>query len=264
MASIREVVSESSAVRSFVLDFPIVAKPGQFVMVWIPRLDEKPFSLTRVGNQSAITVMQRGLFTTELAKLKPGDQIGIRGPFGNGFDFSNVKKACIVAGGCGAASVVLLSEALAAQQAAVTIVLGAKTASSCLFEPRFEKTGRLLVATDDGSKGHAGFGPVVLEKLLESESFDCVFACGPELMLVKVFELCQKNSVRCQISLERFMRCGFGLCGQCAVNGFLVCSDGPVFENAQLAQMSDFGKSALLKSTRKVTLSEFSDWRQSK
>ncbi|MDP2974562.1 MAG: dihydroorotate dehydrogenase electron transfer subunit, partial [Candidatus Diapherotrites archaeon] len=95
------------------------------------------------------------------------------------------------------------------------------------------------------------------------EKFDIVFGCGPEIMLKKVFELCEKHKVQCQLNLERFMRCGgMGLCGSCAIGKFLVCKDGPVFSSSQLRQMPEFGASALLKCGREVPIKEFAEWRQ--
>ncbi len=71
-----------------------------------------------------------------------------------------------------------------------------------------------------------------------------VYACGPEIMLKRVFEICEGHNVQCQLSLERMMRCGFGVCGLCALepSGLLVCRDGPVFTNSDLRNCTDFGK----------------------
>ncbi|MDD5148792.1 MAG: dihydroorotate dehydrogenase electron transfer subunit, partial [Candidatus ainarchaeum sp.] len=121
----------------------------------------------------------------------------------------------------------------------------------------------LYITTDDGSEGEKGFTTGVLERLLQKEKFCSVFACGPEIMLSRVFEICEKNKINCQLNLERFMRCGgMGICGQCAINEWLVCRDGPVFRNEQLRKMLEFGKFARLKSTKKVSLQEYAQWRQ--
>ena len=76
-----------------------------------------------------------------------------------------------------------------------------------------------------------------------------------------VFDLCEKHGVECQAALERYMKCGFGLCGQCACGDQLVCQDGPVFGSAALRRMEEFGRSARLKSGRKVPLKEYADGR---
>ena len=84
----------------------------------------------------------------------------------------------------------------------------------------------------------------------------------PEIMLKKTFEACEKAKVECQLNLERWMRCAFGVCGACALGKFLVCKDGPVFKSRQLRQMQEFGKKAMLKSGKLVSTKEFAKWRQ--
>lgn len=262
MCRIKKIVQETPTIKTFVLDLEMKAAPGQFIMAWIPRVDEKPFTLTGIGKEIAITVQKKGKFTEKLFELKEGNSIGIRGPYGNGFDFKEVKKACIVAGGCGAAPVLLLAEELKKKKTGLKIILGAKTGTECLFKNPLSKAGDLYITTDDGSLGEKGFTTTMLEKLLQNEKFDCVFACGPEIMMAKVFEICEKFGAECQLNLERFMKCGgMGICGQCAMGELLVCKDGPVFSSAQLRNAKEFGKYARLKSSKLVTLKEFAEWR---
>jgi len=264
IAEIKKIIQETPSIRSFYLDFPMQAQPGQFAMLWLPGVDEKPFTLTAVGKECAVTVQQKGKFTEALFALKKGDNVGIRGPYGKGFDIKGAKKACIVAGGCGAAPILLLSEELRRKKIKTKIINGAKTGKECLFNKRLGKlTANFYITTDDGSLGEKGFVTSPLGKLLAKEKFDVVFGCGPEVMLKKVFELCEKYKVQCQLNLERWMRCGFGLCGSCAIGKFLVCKDGPVFSSAQLRQMPEFGASAMLKCGREVPIKEFAEWRQS-
>ena len=230
MVAIKKIVQETPSIKTYYLDYLMEAKPGQFAMAWIPGLDEKPFTLTASGKECAITVRCKGKFTRAMCGLKEGDKIGIRGPYGNGFSFDKVKKACIVAGGCGAAPILLLAEQLKEKGAEISIILGASTGSECLFKERLEKnTNELYITTDDGSLGEKGFATAVLERLLKKEKFDLVFCCGPEGMMKAVFEACEKSGVECQLNLERYMRCGFGICGACALGKWLVCKDGPVF-----------------------------------
>ena len=75
----------------------------------------------------------------------------------------------------------------------------------------------------------------------EGEQYDCVVACGPEVMLFFLYKACQELGVECQLSLERHMKCGAGVCGCCVMDGQRVCKDGPVFTSAQIAEMKDFG-----------------------
>lgn len=263
MASITRIVEETPSIKSYYLDQAIDARPGQFAMAWLPGLDEKPFTLTAAGRESAITVQCKGRFTRELCRLKEGDRIGIRGPYGNGFDFKKVKRACIISGGCGAAPILLLAEELHRKGVKLAVVNGARTGSECLFRKRLEKTTKdFYITTDDGSLGEKGFATSVLERLLKEKKFDAVFGCGPEPMLKKVFEACERARVECQLNLERYMRCAFGICGACAVGKWLVCRDGPVFASSQIREMPEFGERAMLKSGREVSLREFAEWRQ--
>ncbi len=264
IAAIKKIVQETPSIKTFYLDYAMQAAPGQFAMVWLPGIDEKPFTLTAAGKECAVTVQQKGKFTEKLFELKEGDKLGIRGPYGKGFDIKGAKKACIVAGGCGAAPILLLAEELQKKKIKTTIINGAKTGKECLFNKRLGKlSANFYITTDDGSLGEKGFVTAPLQRLLAKEKFDMVFGCGPEVMLKKVFELCEKHKVQCQLNLERFMRCGgMGLCGSCAIGKFLVCKDGPVFNSAQLRQMPEFGASALLKCGKPVSIKEFAEWRQ--
>ena len=79
-------------------------------------------------------------------------------------------------------------------------------------------------------------------ELDEKKKFDCVYACGPEKMLKAVADFCKEKKLRCQVSLERYMKCGFGICGSCDINGKLVCKDGPVFEGEEVLSFGEFGK----------------------
>lgn len=252
---ITKIVNETPNIRTFFVKAPICIFPGQFVMVWLPGVDEKPFAIAYLNKQGAgITVQRRGKYTGEKFKLKKDEVIGLRGPYGNGFGIGNVKKALVVSGGCGSASVALLVEALKANKVKTDIVIAAKTKKELLFEKRFSKFGKVHVATDDGSKGHQGFATDVAEKLMKKKKYDMVYSCGPEVMMLKLLGLCKKHKVDCQMSLERYMKCGFGICGQCAIDGWLVCKDGPVFDKKQLLKLKEFGKFYRTKSGKKVSI----------
>jgi dihydroorotate dehydrogenase electron transfer subunit len=80
-------------------------------------------------------------------------------------------------------------------------------------------------------------------------------------MIKAVFGICERRKVECQASLERYMRCGFGICGACVCGDQLVCKDGPVFKSEQIRKMKDFGKYAKLKSGKKAELKEYFEWR---
>jgi len=258
---VKKVVEENKEVRTIFLENNIPGvMPGQFVMVWLPDVDEKPLALSYLNGEAAITVQRKGKFTDELFKLKKGDYIGMRGPYGNGFDVDVCKKPCIIAGGLGMVPLAPLAEKLARKKP--VIIMGAASNGKFIFKKRMERVGKVECTTDDGSCGRKCFASDVLEEVITREKVDVVYGCGPEMMLKKVYEICRKNKVECQLSLERYMHCGFGVCGSCAIDGFRVCIDGPVFSSKQLSKMTEFGKFARLKYGKKVGLSEYYNWRE--
>jgi len=129
----------------------------------------------------------------------------------------------------------------------VTFMMGAKTRNELLFLERMKAAvskvnGKMVVKTEDGSYGEKGLVTEPVERLLTTEKFDMVYACGPEQMMYKVFLLTERCKVPLQASLERFMRCAIGLCGTCVIGRFRVCRDGPVFSGDQLREVkSEFG-----------------------
>lgn len=252
MARITRIVDENPYVKTFFLDKRIDAKPGQFVMAWIPGVDEKPFSLSRIGKETAITVEEKGKFTRMLFRMKEGDRIGIRGPYGNGFTAK--ANACVVAGGLGLAPLSPLIERLKNP----FVIQGARSKDRIIFSGRIRGA---KIATDDGSLGTRGFVTDILESALKKRKFAVVYTCGPEIMMKRVFEICERYGVECEASLERYMKCGFGVCGQCNADGLRVCKDGPVFSSAHLRKVNDFGAFARLKSGEKVAISEYAKWR---
>jgi len=255
---VREVVEESEEVRTVFFERGVPgAIPGQFIMVWLPGVDEKPLALSYLNGEAAVTVQRRGKFTEEIFKLKKGDYVGVRGPYGNGFDVVG-EKPCIIAGGIGIAPLAPLAEKIAKKKP--IIIIGASSKEKLIFRKRMERVGRVVYATDDGSVGRKGFATDLLEEVIGE--VDVVYGCGPERMLKKVFEICRKSKVECQLSLERYMHCGFGVCGSCAVDGYRVCADGPVFSSKELSKMTEFGEFARLKDGKKVSLEEYYKWRE--
>jgi len=259
MVKIKKVEEECKGIKTFWFDHEMNAAPGQFVMVWLPGMDEKPFTLSSIGENPAISVQCRGDFTKKMHQLKKGDVFGVRGPFGHGFHFGKCKKPLIVGGGCGSANLTALAEKLEEMEKKPAFILGARTGELIPYEKRLEKTCDLYITTDDGSRGEKGFTTETAEKLLKEGDYDCVFACGPEPMLVGLLDLCRKTGVECQFSLERFMKCAIGLCGQCCINGKLVCVEGPVFDKKQLEELTELGKFARTKSGKLVGIKEYSE-----
>jgi dihydroorotate dehydrogenase electron transfer subunit len=241
MVRVDEVVDEAPGIRTLRFDHDAAVRPGQFYMIWLPGLDEVPMSASYIYGKKGITVKAVGEATRALCALKEGTRIGVRGPYGNGFDIQP-GKVLIAAGGFGAASVMAAADFIADGQK-VDILLGARTKSEIIFHHRARAlSGEVHITTDDGSLGREGTVVDLAIEHLDRRPYHMVLACGPEKMLFNLLQACTDRCVECQMSLERFMKCGAGLCGSCAVDGLRVCADGPVFTGLQLSGMNDFGR----------------------
>jgi len=225
---IRAIHIENARTKTFVLDATTEATPGQFVVLWLPRLDEKPFSLVD-DDPLTIIVARVGPFTQAVHRLQVGDRLWWRGPLGHGFQIEG-QRLLLVGGGYGAAPLAFLAQRAVARGCEVTLTLGACTDRELLLVDRFCKLGvRVLVTTEDGSAGQRGVVTDLAERLLAEGQADALYGCGPEGMLVVLKELGRRYGIPTQLSWEAYMRCGMGLCGSCEREGRLVCWDGPVF-----------------------------------
>lgn len=247
---ILEVIEETKEVKTFIIDKRMDAKPGQFAMIWIPRIGEKPFSFSRIDDRVGVTVREVGPFTKKMNMLKKGNLAGIRGPYGNGFNIEG-NEVLIIGGGCGIAPLLPLAKALNAKS--ITTIIGARTGDDVLFEDKFTELGEVIVTTDDGSYGRKGFVDETLVEFLMLKKIDHIYCCGPELMLKKVADISLGQKISCQLSLERYMKCGTGICGSCSLAGLRVCKDGPVFYAKNLIG-TEFGKFTRDGSGSKVTI----------
>ncbi len=249
---VSDVVNEGKGITSFFFRHHLECKPGQFLMVWLPGFDEKPMAVSYHNkNEFAFTSQTIGKFTNALENIKKGGRLGIRGPYGNYFSVKS--NSCVVAGGVGIASVSNLIDSLRNP----IVIYGAKSREHLIYLKRY-KNKNLMITTDDGSFGRKGFTTDVLNELLgKNNKIKIVYTCGPEIMMKKVFDICNKHKVECEAALERYMACGFGICGKCMIDDKIVCVDGPIFNSTQLRKFSEFGKFARLKSGRKVSLKEY-------
>ncbi|MEM3030805.1 MAG: dihydroorotate dehydrogenase electron transfer subunit [Candidatus Micrarchaeia archaeon] len=235
---IDKVIAETERVKTLVFEGKLESRPGQFVMAWLPGVGERPMSIAD-DEPFTLTIANRGAVTSEMFKLKEGGRMWVRGPYGNWFRLQG-KKIALVAGGTGLAPMRFLVKEAKKQGIEACAFVGARTKSALLARPPCET----IVATDDGSEGFKGFVTGALEAYVAKEKPDCVYACGPERMMADVLRICDRAGIPCQLSLERHMKCGFGVCGACAIDGFLVCRHGPVFTGETVKHMADFGKTA--------------------
>jgi dihydroorotate dehydrogenase electron transfer subunit len=262
IVQIEEIISETPTVKTLVFKdrLSYFAKPGQFLMIWIPRIEEIPMSVMINSKEgyAAVTIRKFGVGSTALFDRKKGDPIGLRGPYGNRFILrKKYRKILIIGGGTGLVPLLRLLSFASKEKLRCTIVMGAKTKAEVFFEKVTRNIIRgnnssLLVCTDDGSYGIKGTTVTLMGKLVRDESFDCVYTCGPELMMKAVLDIANQNSIPVQASLERYMKCGVGICGSCCLDSSLVCQDGTIFDGRQLSKMLDFGLSYRDKDGQKI------------
>jgi len=254
---VSDIADEAKDMKTFTFSGIIDAQPGQFVMLWLPDVDAKPISIACVGKNSfSLSVKKVGPFTTGLFKTKQGDKLGIQGPYGNGYDLKNYKKIICVGGGCGTPSVVFLAQIAKKKGLDVDFIIGARSKNDIPLQKCLNKIGvNLYTTTDDGTCGYKGFATDRLAELCEKNKYDCIFTCGPEIMMKKILDFAVQNNIDCQLSMERFMACGIGICGQCCVDdGIRVCKEGPVFDKGTAVKIKDFGKYKLDALGKKVEL----------
>ena len=122
-----------------------------------------------------------------------------------------------------------------------TFIIGIKNSSELFFEDRIKDCGaEIRISTDDGSKGYKGLASDLAKELLCKEKFTSVLTCGPEIMMKSLLGLC--SDISFQASLERYMKCGVGICSQCCIGqGLRVCVEGPVFDGETLKNIEEFG-----------------------
>jgi NAD(P)H-flavin reductase len=234
---------------------PFSFRPGQFNMLWAFGAGEVPISLSGPpGEVREIvhTVRAVGPVTRELRRLKKGDTVGVRGPFGTAWPVEEVagSDVVLVAGGIGLAPLRPALLALLAERpryGRILLLVGARTPGDLLFVNELaDWRGRFDVDVDvifdRAAPGWHGLVGVVTS-LIPSAPFDprnaAAFVCGPEIMMNFALLELERRGVppsRLFVSLERNMKCGVGLCGHCQMGPFFVCRDGPVFPRERVAR----------------------------
>ena len=213
----------SPSLRVFTFDQSIDALPGQFVFLYDGK-NEKPLSV--MDNDPLMLIVRKvGDYTREMFEWNVGDKKYVRGPYGNSVKFQD--KTVAVVGGCGVAPAYLLSK-----NHKVLTFLGLSDKKDAPLGDYLQKQMKfLLVRTDDGKPGK------ILEAFSEFAEPSAVVTCGPEQMMKRVVEISSKNGVPLndiQVVVERYCKCGIGICGSCDLGGYRSCIDGPVFTADQL------------------------------
>ncbi|RNL21722.1 oxidoreductase [Slackia faecicanis] len=222
--------------------------PGQFVELSIFGVGEAPISISSAPSKQGfieLCVRRAGRFTEVLHTMQCGDVVGIRGPFGRGFPFEEMKghDILLVAGGLGIAPLKSLINYIHDERHAfgkVTIIYGSKNPREVMFRHQFEMWKHrndfdLHLTVDnyeEGWDGEVGLVTKPFENIeVDSENTYGVL-CGPPVMYRFVVEEMRKKGIpydRIYMSFERHMKCGMGKCGHCQVGHQYVCIDGPVF-----------------------------------
>jgi len=243
---------DSPKLKTYIFKHNLRAKPGQFIMVWMPGVDEVPMSIGwQTDKEFHVGIADAGDCTHAIhEQIKVGDKLGIRGPYGTSFDYKDYDEIICVGGGYGTPPMLNLCQRATEKGIKATMIQGAKSKEYLLYEDLFSKIGvsKLAYSTDDGSYGYKGFCTDILSDYLKNMKDEkkkvCVYTCGPEPMMVKVAQMAEEAGVDCQVSLERYMKCGFGICGQCCMDdsGIRACKDGPVIDGKIALKLREFGK----------------------
>ena len=227
---------------------------GQFNMVYLFGVGEVAISIVSDPDEPQVldhTIRVVGRVTKSIARLQPGDELGIRGPFGQGWPLDAVqgKDVVIVTGGLGCAPVVGAIEYIfrrRTQYGAVKILHGVKTPHDLLFRERFDAWRRhpdtqVLLTSDQPDKTwhyHVGVVIELFEQVRVDPARTIVLMCGPEIMMRLGVPILMQRGIpetAIYVSLERHMECGIGLCGHCQMGPYFLCKDGPVMRYDRVA-----------------------------
>lgn len=256
-ADIEEVVQETSNIKTFVLrpHVRLGFQTGQFVELTVPGVGEAPFtpsSSPEVDEKMEVTVMKVGKMTSALHEMKPGEWLGVRGPFGLGYPLADFvgKEILIVGGGVGLAPLRSLFFALVHRlDSYVRLVFcyGARSPSDIVYRdailnewPKLDRRIGFRITVDRGDdswKGNVGLVTTTLDNLDVQIPNSVAVVCGPPIMMkfstLKLLWLGFKPE-QIYLSMEKNMSCGIGKCGHCQLGKYYVCRDGPVFSYDQI------------------------------
>ena len=224
-------------------------EPGQFTMIYAFGAGEVPISVSgdpADGRELVQTVRAVGPATRAICQLKPGDEVGVRGPFGRGWPGPGRcrRDLLLIAGGLGMAPLRPALYAALAQREAfgrVTLLYGGREPDQLLFSDEIEAWRREneidceLIVDVAGADWHGdvGFVPTLIDRLELDPGATTALICGPELMMRFAADALLERGVEAEsvyVSLERNMRCAVGHCGHCQWGGSFICRDGPVFD----------------------------------
>lgn len=248
------ITPETAIDSTFTISWDKPVNPGQFLQISIPGAGEAPISISDFcDGELSMTIRKVGRVTGALFDLKEGDALYVRGPYGNGFDYSDYegKDIKIIAGGTGLAPVKNLVKTFMEPRYvnSLEVLLGFKTPEDILFKNEvlsWVESGTAILTVDNGSegwKGNSGLITQYIPQLDLEKPEECVcIVVGPPVMIKFVLaDLLTRDIPRDNIwvSFERNMSCGIGKCGHCKIDDTYVCLDGPVFRLPDTIKMID-------------------------
>jgi NAD(P)H-flavin reductase len=258
-AKIVDIFNEAPKVSTYWLQFknPTIQeiykfKPGQFNMLTVPGYGEAAISISsnmldrdKIGH----TIRMTGNLTNAISRLKLGDTVGIRGPYGSAWPIieSKGKDIYMAAGGIGLPPMRPIIYHIIKNRTdygKVVLLYGARTPQDLQFTNEYDiwRTADIEVMitvdrADENWEGSVGVVPLMFYRLRMDPHNSIAFTCGPEIMMrFVIYEALARRipSENIYASFERNMRCGFGSCGHCQLGPYFVCKDGPVFSYKQL------------------------------
>ncbi len=237
---------------------PLGHKPGQFVEVSIFGFGEAPISICSSPTKSPVfelTVRNAGRLTDKMHELTSGCQLGIRGPFGNGFEVESFRKKdmLFVCGGIGLAPLKSLIDYTIAKRddfGRIIILYGSKNPSEILFKNEIESWTKRddiefhisVDRPDNDWKGNVGVITTLVPPLKLDTDNTIATVVGPPVMYKYVIMALKGKRIpddNIYLSLERRMKCGVGKCGHCQINNSYVCQEGPVYHYPRIKQLEE-------------------------
>ena len=264
-ARILEVIEENDQIKTFVLalanpeeNLAFAHTPGQFVMLSVPHCGEAPISIASApaeGGTIHLAIRRAGKLTEAMHQLRPGDMVGVRGPYGRPFPMAELagRELLFVAGGIGLAPLRSVIETClrnpACRPTGITLLYGSRSPADIAFrrdlegwQARENFTCHLTVDQGgSGWNGPVGLVTALFDRLTLEPEQTTALLCGPALMIRAVLaELSERGlpPERIITTLERHMKCGVGVCRHCHLDSKLVCKNGPVFTLAELRELS--------------------------
>jgi len=259
-AKVDRIIDESPLIKTFVLipEKAFTFKTGEFIELTLDGIGEAPFTPSSSPfdtHKLEVTVMRTGYVTDRLHQIRPGETVGIRGPFGRGYPLDEFfdKEVIILGGGCGFAPIRSLIYNLIAEKdklRKVTLCYGAKTPEECIYKPFVAEVRNIdkfeVLRSVDHANESWGEREGVVTLLLDDITVDInnsvAVVCGPPIMMkYGTLKLIEKGFTEDKIylSMEKNMSCGLGKCGHCMMGNVFVCKDGPVFCYSEIKDMTD-------------------------